>query len=47
MKSIAFIVQFKDLCDREKNPNFSLSPEAILKNDKIPKKFLLREKAKD
>lgn len=35
MKS--FIVNFKDLADKKKNPHFSLSPRDILKNKKIPK----------
>lgn len=39
-KPITFLVKFKDLCDRDKNPNLSLSVEAILKNEKIPKTFL-------
>jgi len=37
---IIFLVKFKDLCDRDKNPNLSLSVESILKNEKIPKTFL-------
>jgi len=37
---IIFLVKFKDLCDRDKNPNLSLSVETILKNEKIPKTFL-------
>ena len=38
MKS--FIVKSKDLFDKKKNPNLSLSPRDILKNKKIPKKYL-------
>jgi hypothetical protein len=36
----AFIVNFKDLLDKEKNPNLSLSPKDIEKNKKIPKTYL-------
>jgi len=43
MKS--FIVRYKDLVDKNKNPNLSLSPEEILKNKKIPK-IILKEKSK-
>ena len=32
-----FKVNSKDLFDRKKNPNLSLSPEEILKNKKIKK----------
>lgn len=39
-KPIIFLVRVKDLYDREKNPNISLSVEAVLKNEKIPKIFL-------
>jgi len=39
-RPICFLVNVKDLSDPEKNPNFSLSPKEILKNPKIPKKFL-------
>lgn len=35
MKS--FIVNSKDLADKRKNPHFSLSPSAILKNERIEK----------
>lgn len=38
-ETIIFLVKFKDLCDRDKNPNLSLSVESILKNEKIPKTF--------
>ncbi len=41
---ICFLVNIKDLCDERKNPNFSLSAESILKNPKIPKKFIQIEK---
>lgn len=34
----AFIVNSKDLFDKKKNPNLSLSVKDILENDKIPKK---------
>lgn len=37
---VCFTVNYKDLVDKEKNPTLSLSPEEILKNDKIPKRFL-------
>jgi len=37
--SKTFIVKSKDLFDEKKNPQFSLSPKAILKNKKI-KKYL-------
>lgn len=36
---VCFTVNVEDLCDEEKNPNLSLSPDAIFENDKIPKKF--------
>lgn len=42
-KKKSFIVLYKDLADKEKNPNFSLSPREILKNKKIPKKYLSEE----
>jgi len=32
-----FTVQSKDLFDKKKNPNLSLSPKEILKNKKIKK----------
>jgi len=37
-QSVSFVVNSKDLFDKKKNPNLSLSPKDILKNDKIPKK---------
>lgn len=37
-KPKCFIVNSKDLLDKNKNPNFSLSPKDILKNNKILKK---------
>ena len=37
---LCFTVNYKDLMDKEKNPNLSLSPEEIWKNDKIPKNLL-------
>jgi len=36
----AFIVRFKDLFDKRKNPKFILSPRKILRNKKIKKKRL-------
>jgi hypothetical protein len=42
-KSKAFIVSFKDLIDPIKNPDFVLSPEKILKNPKIKKKYLKKK----
>jgi hypothetical protein len=39
-KSKAFTVSSKDLFDRKKNPNLSLSVEDVMKNKKIPKKML-------
>jgi hypothetical protein len=38
MKS--FIVNSKELFNKKKNPNLSLSPEKIEKNKKIKKKYL-------
>jgi hypothetical protein len=35
-----FTVSFKDLSDKSKNPNFSLSVKDILNNPKISKKEL-------
>jgi len=35
-----FIVNFKDLVDEKKNPNFKLSAKEILRNKKIFKKKL-------
>lgn len=35
-----FIVNYKDLIDKKKNPSLSLSASDILSNDKIPKKFI-------
>lgn len=42
-KNKAFTVQFKDIADRNKNPNLSLSVESIMKNKKIPKKEVKHE----
>jgi len=36
----AFTVNSKDLFDKKKNPNLSLSPREILKNKKIKKRNL-------
>lgn len=36
----SFVVDSKDLFDKEKNPNLSLSPREILKNPKIKKRKL-------
>ncbi len=35
-----FIVNYKDLINKKRNPNLSLSPKQIIKNLKIPKVFL-------
>ena len=40
----AFIVNSKDLFDKNKNPNISLSVTDILNNKKIKKKFLKEDK---
>jgi len=39
-ESKTFIVNFKDIADKEKNPNFSLSAKSLLNNPKIKKRFL-------
>jgi hypothetical protein len=36
----AFEVKLSDLVNRKKNPKLILNPKAILKNKKIPKRFL-------
>ena len=36
----AFIVSFKDLINKKKNPHLVFSPKDILKNKKITKKYL-------
>jgi hypothetical protein len=38
----AFIVNSKDLFDKEKNPELKLSVESIMKNKKIEKKVISR-----
>jgi len=42
MESKYFIVNFKDLIDKNKNPNLSLSVEDILKNLKIKKRRVIK-----
>lgn len=42
--AIAFIVNFKDLADKQKNPKFSLSVREILNNPKIPKKEIKQKR---
>jgi hypothetical protein len=39
-KNKCFSVNFKDLADKKKNPNFKLGAESILKNEKIKKKSI-------
>ena len=36
-KSVSFVVNSKDLFDKSKNPNLSLSPKEILANKRIKK----------
>ncbi len=43
-KMESFLVSSKDLFDRKKNPKLSLSVKDILKNKKIPKKFIRKER---
>lgn len=38
-----FTVGFKDLIDKKKNPNLSLSPTQIIKNTKIRKTYLVKK----